>query len=175
MVTAEADKKQIMKASTIKRIAISMSLAILLAAIFTEVSFHVLKRENRAPQEVKLVIPLGTAKDIANGQAPPSIPADMNFVVGDTLTVVNQDEENHQLGPLWIPAGTSASLRLDTEQNYVFQCSFQPTKAFGIDVKQPVTPGVRLLGILFGGVPLGALFSVYSVLVLPDKQEEADS
>ncbi len=63
----------------------------------------------------------------------------MTFVVGDTLVVVNQDSVDHQLGPLWIPPGTSASLNLDTEQNYAFQCSFQPTKVFGLDVHEPVT------------------------------------
>jgi len=154
-----------MKSSTIKRIVISMLLGILLAAITTEVAYQVLKRENREPRPIELVIPAGTAEGIANGEVPPSIPEDMNFVVGDTLVVVNQDDVDHQLGPLWIPAGTSASLNLDTEQNYILECSFQPTKAFGIDVLQPVTLGTRITGILFAGFPLGALFAVYSTLI----------
>jgi len=154
-----------MKSSTIKRIVISMLLGILLAAITTEVAYQVLKRENREPRPIELVIPAGTAEGIANGEVPPSIPEDMNFVVGDTLVVVNQDDVDHQLGPLWIPAGTSASLNLDTEQNYILECSFQPTKAFGIDVLQPVTLGTRITGILFAGFPLGALFAVYSILI----------
>ena len=154
-----------MKSSTIKRIVISMLLGILLAAITTEVAYQVLKRENREPRPIELVKPVGTAEGIANGEVPPSIPEDMNFVVGDTLVVVNQDEVDHQLGPLWIPAGASASLNLDTEQNYILECSFQPTKAFGIDVLQPVTLGTRITGILFAGFPLGALFAVYSTLI----------
>jgi hypothetical protein len=163
-----------MKASIIKRIVISMLLGVLLAAITTEVSYQVLKRENREPQDVELVIPVGTAKNIENGQAPPSIPEDMTFVVGDTLVVVNQDEVDHQLGPLWIPAGTSASLNLDTEQNFVLDCSFQTTKIFGINVLQPVTLGTRIVGILFAGFPLGALFSVYSVLLGGDKKKKPE-
>lgn len=154
-----------MKSSTIKRIVISMLLGVLVAAITTEVAYQVLKRENREPRPIELVIPAGTAEGIANGEVPPSIPEDMNFVVGDTLVVVNQDDVDHQLGPLWIPAGTSASLNLDTEQNYILECSFQPTKAFGIDVLQPVTLGTRITGILFAGFPLGALFAVYSILI----------
>ena len=89
----------------------------------------------------------------------------MTFVVGDTLVVNNQDTVDHQLGPLWIPAGTSASLNLDAEQNYILDCSFQPTKFLGIDVLQPVTVGTRITGILFAGFPLGALFAVYSTLI----------
>ena len=161
-----------MKSAIIKRVVISMLLGVLLAAVTTEVAYQVLKRENRAPQRIELVIPAGTAENIADGEAPPSIPEDMNFVVGDTLVVVNQDSVDHQLGPLWIPAGTSASMNLDTEQKYVLQCSFAPTKFLGIDVLQPVTLATRLTGILFAGFPLGALFAVYSVLFVPDKKRE---
>ena len=163
-----------MKASIIKRILISILLGLILAAITTEVSYQLLKRENREPQRVELVIPAGTAQSIANGETPPSIPEDMTFVVGDTLVVINQDEVDHQLGPLWIPAGTSASLNLDTEENYVLECSFQTTQIFGLDVLQPVTFGTRLTGILFAGFPLGALFAVYSILLVPDKKKETD-
>lgn len=158
----------------IKRIVISISLGILLATVFTEVSYWILKRENRAPERIELVIPAGTADEIAKGQVPPTIPEDMTFVVGDTLVVVNKDSVDHQLGPLWIPPGTSASLNLDTEQNYAFQCSFQPTKVFGLDVHEPVTPVTRLTGILFAGLPLGALFSVYSILLVKDGKKQAD-
>ena len=161
-----------MTLSTIKRIAISMLLGIILAAITTEISYQVLKRENREPQRVELVIPAGTAASIESGDAPPGIPDDMTFVVGDTFVVVNQDEVDHQLGPLWIPPGTSASLNLDTEENYALECSFQSTKIFGLDVREPVTLGTRLTGIFFSGLPLGALFSVYSILLTSDKKKE---
>jgi len=161
-----------MKSAIIKRVLLSMFLGIILAAITTEVSYQVLKRENREPQRVELIIPPGTAASIARGEAPPSIPEDMTFVVGDTFVVVNQDEVDHQLGPLWIPSGTSASLNLDTEENYVLECSFQTTKIFGLDVHQPVTLGTRITGILFAGFPMGALFSVYSILPLFDKKKD---
>lgn len=163
-----------MKKSMIKRISIAVLLGITLGAVTMEIAYQLLKRENRAPQEIQLVIPAGTAESIAQGQTPPSIPEDMTFVIGDTLVVVNQDEVDHQLGPLWIPSGTSASLHLDTEQNYAFECSFQPTKVFGIDVLQPVTIGTRLVGMLFAGFPLGALFAVYSVLLQGDKKKEKE-
>jgi len=161
-----------MKSSIIKRIVISMLLGIILAAITTEISYQVLKRENREPRRVELLIPAGTAASIEKGEAPPGIPEDMTFVVGDTFVVVNQDDVDHQLGPLWIPPGTSASLNLDVEENFAYECSFQATKIFGLDVREPVTLGTRLTGILFSGLPLGALFSVYSVLLTGNKKEK---
>jgi hypothetical protein len=89
----------------------------------------------------------------------------MRFVVGDTLKVINRDNENHQLGPLWIPANSSASQKLETEENMVVECTFQPGSYMGITVQEPVTWRTRLSGIFFAGFPLGAMFAVYSGLV----------
>ena len=161
-----------MNISPIKRVVISVLLGLLLGTVVTEVGYKLFKRESRAPERIELVIPAGTADGIARGETPPSIPVDMTFVVGDTLAVVNHDNVDHQLGPLWIPAGRSASLNLDTEQKYALQCSFQPTKLFGINVQQPVTAGTRIIGILFSGIPMGALLSVYSILIPSNKKRE---
>jgi hypothetical protein len=161
-----------MNPSTLKRIVISMMLGILVGGVTMEVAYQLLKRENREPHRVELVIPAGTADKIARGESPPGIPEDMTFVVGDTFVVVNQDVVDHQLGPFWIPPGTSASLNLDTEENFILDCSFQSTSIFGLDVRQPVTLGTRLTGILFAGLPLGALFAVYSTLLQADKKKE---
>lgn len=153
------------------RVVISMTLGVVLAGITTEVAYRLLKRENRAPERIELVIPAGTAQRVAAGQASPALPTNMTFVVGDTLVVVNQDNVDHQLGPLWIPAGNSATMHLETEETFAFECSFQPTKYLGIDVHPPVTLGTRLTGIFFAGFPLGTLFAVYSVLLTPRRKE----
>jgi len=162
-----------MKPSTIKRIALSVLLGLLVAALTTELSYQVLKRENRAPQRIELVIPAGTAAQVEQGESPLALPADMAFVVGDTLVVVNQDSVDHQLGPLWIPAGASASLNLDSEQDYAMECSFQPTRVFGLEVREPVTLTTRLTGIFFAGLPLGALFALYGSLLGKDRKKAA--
>ncbi len=54
----------------------------------------------------------------------------------------------HQLGPLWIPAGSSASMPLKPHQKYAFQCSFVPTKIFGLDVAEPTDWGYTLVGYI---------------------------
>jgi hypothetical protein len=154
----------------VKRVAISMLLGIILAGIATELAYYVLKRENRAPERIELVIPAGTAERVAAGQSPVSLPEDMSFVVGDTLVVVNHDVVDHQLGPLFIPPGSSASMDLGTEENFSFECSFQPAKYLGVDVHPPVTLGTRLQGIFFAGFPLGTIFAVYSILLTPRKK-----
>ncbi len=160
-----------MKPGTILiRVAASMLLGIILAGILTEAAYQMLKRENREPQRIELVIPAGTAERVSAGEAPPSIPSNMSFVVGDTLEVVNQDVVDHQLGSLWIPAGTSASMKLENQESFAFECSFQPSKYLGVDVNPPVTLGTRLQGIFFAGFPMGAIFAVYSILLVPRKR-----
>lgn len=155
-----------------KNILISFLLGVILAGITSEVAYRLLQRENREPNKIQLVIPAGTAKLVSEGGVPPGIPSDLNLVVGDVLMVVNQDTVDHQLGPLWIPAGASASMDLGKEENYMLDCSFQPGNFQGIEVKQPVTLSTRLTGILFAGFPLGALFAVYSGLIGGKKKEK---
>lgn len=154
----------------VTRVLVSMLVGLLLGAITTELAYQLLKRENRAPERIELIIPDGTAERVAAGQAAPGIPENMTFVTGDTLVVVNQDSVNHQLGPLWIPPGNSASMELKTAESFAFECSFQPSKYLGVDVNPPVTLGTRLEGIFFAGLPMGGLFAVYSILISPRKK-----
>jgi hypothetical protein len=152
----------------VQRFLICMLLGILGAIGINEFTFIFLKSEaGRAPTRIELVVPAGTADRIAKGEPNPSIPADMVFVAGDTLVVKNQDVVDHQLGPLFIPSGTSASLTLSDANSYTYTCSFQPSQVFGLDVQEPVTSATRLYGILFAGLPLGMMLGIYSFLVWP--------
>ena len=98
----------------IKRFVISALVALVFVAIINEVA-HIFQKEStdRIPETIEIVIPVGTAERVAAGEAEPSIPSELTFVVGDTLLVTNQDEVDHELGPLFIPVGTSASLLME--------------------------------------------------------------
>jgi hypothetical protein len=157
----------IMTKTTLLWIIGSMLVGILIAGVMTEATFRYLKSSSdRAPTEIELVIPAGTADAVARGQNPPGIPDTMAFVVGDTLTVRNQDTSAHQLGPLWVPAGSSASLSFDSVQSYAYQCSFLTGKYLGLDVNSPVTLSTRIIGILSAGLPLGMLVALYVVFAI---------
>lgn len=158
-----------------KRIVVSMLIGVVLGIVISELSFIILREITRPAQEIILTIPAGTAEKVARGEQPPSIPQDMIFVVGDTLVVKNEDLVDHKLGQLWIPANSSASLPLNEEQNMAFECSFQPGNYFGLDVRQPLTLGTRIYGILYAGVPLGLLVLVYSFVVPPKKNEHVSA
>src|SRR5688572_2248427 len=141
----------------------------------TELAYFALKKENREPALIEIEIPVGTAQLMREGDAPPILSKDMRFVVGDVLKVTNQDDENHQLGPLYIPANSSASLKLDTEENLVVECSFQSNKFVGLTVQEPVTWYTRVRGYFYSGFPLGMIFAVYSGLIVSDKKKENES
>jgi hypothetical protein len=154
----------------VKRIIVSILIGLLLGVAINEITFLFLRETARAPKIVELVIPAGTAEKVARGETPPTIPDSMTFVVGDTLSVKNNDTVDHELGPLWIPAGSSASLFLDAAESYAYSCSFQPGKYFGLDVHEALTTGTRLYGILFTGLPLGTLIALYA-LIMPSKKK----
>jgi len=151
------------------RVLISLLIGLLFGVALNEITFFFLRETARAPKLIEIVIPKGTAEKVARGEAPPSIPASMTFVIGDTLLVKNEDTKDHELGPLWIPAGSSASLFLDAAASYAYSCSFQPGQSFGLDVYEPVTLSTRLYGILFSGIPLGVMIALYA-LVIPAKK-----
>jgi hypothetical protein len=154
----------------VSRILISLFIGLLFGVALNEVTFYFLRETARAPKVIEIIIPAGTAEKVARGEAPPSIPDSMNFVIGDTLLVKNNDIKDHELGPLWIPAGTSARLSLDAAASYAYACSFQPNQSFGLDVYEPLTTWTRLYGIFFSGVPLGIMIALYA-LVLPVKKK----
>lgn len=158
----------------IKRILISMLVGLVLGAIVSEVSFALLNNgQTRPPKLVELDIPAGTAALVAHGEADTTLPASMNFVVGDTLLVNNHDSVAHQLGPLFIPPGTSASMKLATEQGYTLLCSFEPSKYLDLNVLPPLTVTTRIVGILEAGVNVGFLIAVYAVFAVPFKKRAA--
>ena len=150
----------------VTRIAIGMILGIIFAGIISELSFRLIgDRTSRAPQVVEFVIPAGTSEKVALGES--ILPKEQNFVVGDTLVVKNEDSAAHVLGPIFIPPGSSASLKLDQPEYLSYTCSFQPTKLFGLTVREALTISTRIEGILLAGIPMGFLLALYSLVAWP--------
>jgi hypothetical protein len=159
----------------LKRIAISLLIGLAIGAAISEITFIFLKETARPPETIILTIPPGTAESVARGEQPPSLPDNMTFVVGDSLVVRNQDSVDHQLGPLWIPNGAEANLRLGTVESLAYECSFQTSSYMGIDVREPVTLGTRVYGIFYAGLPLGILIALYSIIIPAKKDKKTPS
>lgn len=161
------------KKFVIKRLVFSLAMGLLMGVLVSEVPFLFLRETARAPREILLTIPPGTADQVARGEQPPSIPENMTFVVGDRFVVRNEDSVDHKLGPMWIPADSSAELSLDQEESLAYECSFQPGNYFGLDVREPLTLGTRLYGIFFVALPMAIMIALYSFMVVPQRKENA--
>lgn len=161
------------RGTILKRIGWSMLAGLLIGVVVSELSFYLLNDgSTRPPKLVQLDIPMGTAALVAQGNADPSLPPTMTFVQGDTLRVSNHDSVAHQLGPLFIPAGTSASMILASDNGYHLLCSFEPSKYLQLSVLPPLTVWTRIAGVLETGLNVGFLIAVYAVFALPSKKKE---
>ncbi len=127
-------------------------------------------KTDRPPETIELTIPYGTAEQVAAGENPPEIPAELTFVIGDTLQVTNHDDVPHELGPLYIPAGTSASLNMDDANKYTLGCTFTPSQYLDFNVSPRTTARSRLQAFALAGPPTAMFFFVYSLLVFPVKK-----
>lgn len=155
------------------RTVIGLAIGFLFGWLLSDISFQNLENKEsvqREPRRVEIVIPYGTAEQVKLGIANPSLPDDMVFVEGDLLVVKNEDVVDHQLGPLWIPAKTSNVLALETADTFAYECSFQPSKYQGFDVRARVTGSTRFQAILAIALPTGMMLAVYSYL-LPERKK----
>ena len=157
----------------IRKLLLAAALGLLVGVLVSEVPFLFLQETARAPRDITLTIPAGTAEQVARGEQPPSIPVNMTFVVGDRLIVTNQDTVDHKLGPLWIPAASTAHLSLDQEQSLAFECTFQASNYFGLDVREPLTFRTRLFGIFYVALPMAILIALYSLVISPGTNKNA--
>ncbi len=157
-------------------ISLSLFIGILLAFVMTELTYRFqVKSQDRDSKQLRLVIPMGTANLIMAGGESPSIPTEMTIVVGDVLIVENQDDADHQLGPLFIPRGAIAKLTFNKPENLAYACTFTPDKYLGLEIKQPLTIATRITGVFSAGIPLGTLIALYLVFAIrPGLQKEAE-
>ncbi len=157
------------------RLGIVMIISLVGVAVFNEIAYRLQKDDyDRPPQTIRLVIPQGTAALVEQGQDSPVIPNEMIFVIGDKLEVVNEDSVSHQLGPIWVPAGSTGSLVMETADKLAYSCSFQTTNYLNMDIRSGTSFSTRLVG-LFLAAPATAIFLfIYSLLVIPvDRKPKA--
>ncbi|MFM8319828.1 MAG: hypothetical protein ACKOC5_02850 [Chloroflexota bacterium] len=152
----------------LKRIAILSLAAGIFALIFNELTFRLQAGESdRAPRTVTFVIPQGTAGRIAAGEQVKLFPDEVTFVVGDVLEVKNEDQAAHQLGPVWVPAGSTGRLQMDRAAQFSYDCSFQSSQYLGLEVRPATTWVTRLTALLLTGPTLAVLLYLYSLAARP--------
>lgn len=150
------------------RAGIILVVSLVFALLFNEVTYLLQKDPtDRAPRTIELVIPFGTAERVEAGERTPSIPAEMVFVVGDVLEVKNEDTVSHQLGPIWVPPGSTGRLVMENADRLSYSCSFQTDRYLGLEIRPPTTMGTRLTGLFLTVPTLATLLFLYSLAAYP--------
>ncbi|HUF39758.1 MAG TPA: hypothetical protein VMN57_14635 [Anaerolineales bacterium] len=152
--------------------------SVLVVWLGSELAFDAIKgRFERRPEEIALTIPSGAAVRVAAGHEEPGIPAELDFVVGDTLVVYNDDDVAHELGPLFIPAGASARLVMESANVFQYDCSFRPSSYLGLTVREVATTNVRLIAIAYVSPATAIIIFLYSLAVKPieDRKSKIDN
>jgi hypothetical protein len=159
-----------------KRFLITFAVALAFVGLINEGAHYFLKEKtDRLPETIEIVIPAGTALRVNGGEADPSIPSELSFVVGDILLVTNQDDVPHELGPLWIPSGSSASMVMEDANKYVLGCTFQPSKYLGLNVNTRTTALSRIQALALAVPPTTMFLFIYGLLVFPISGREKQS
>jgi hypothetical protein len=166
-----------MKSSSLRpyliRLAIVLVISMVFALIFNEVTYLISKDPaDRAPKTISLVIPAGTAARIESGDELRIFPDEITFVTGDILEVVNEDSAPHQMGPVFVPPGSTGSMVLDQAKKLSVSCTFQSSRYLGLDIRPATTLGTRVAGLIVTAPTLAALLFLYSLAAYPIKSTE---
>jgi hypothetical protein len=154
------------------RLGIILVISLVFTLAFNEITYRFQKEPaDRSPQTITLVIPPGTAQRIQAGEQVTNLVQGTVFVIGDVLEVKNEDSVSHQLGPVWVPPGTTGTLTLEKVNKGSFACSFQSSHYFGLEVRPATTLGTRLAGLFLTFPTLGALLYLYSLAAYPLRKD----
>lgn len=80
------------------------------------------------------VIPLGTADRIAAGEPVEIVPREMTVRIGETIRIVNDDDEGHIVGVFYVGAGETLTKEFASVGVLEGECSVHPSGQFTLRV-----------------------------------------
>jgi hypothetical protein len=157
---------------SLKILAASLVLGFLIGTLLTVVAWTSFGVDQVAPpKDVELVIPRGTAEDIALGR-PARLPSEVRLVSGDRLVLENQDIVVHTLGGWQVNPGQSLTIVAEAAAANVFACTIHPSGTLGLIIT--ARPGLidAILVVIMASVPIGlVLFAGWTVFRMLDTDD----
>jgi hypothetical protein len=155
--------------ATLRRMLISVGLALAFGAIPSFGWWYVMERDAPAAQVFDIQIRPGTAAAIAAGESPPTIPDTLNFRSNASLRIVNNDLVAHEIGSQFIESGQERVLPISdflSSGQGRFVCTFHPGGAINLQVGSgDASPLSAVWATLIFAAPLAAVsFGVTTVL-----------
>jgi len=81
------------------------------------------------------VIPAGAGDQIEAGEPLDILPRELRTEIGETIMIVNEDDQAHILGPWFLGAGETLRQRFVTPGVFDGSCSVHPSGAFTVVVE----------------------------------------
>ncbi len=75
----------------------------------------------------EFVIPPGAGEALDAGEPLEILPATLEVVVGDTITIVNDDDRGHNVGPFFVGGGETLTQRFASPGEFVGVCTVHPS------------------------------------------------
>lgn len=88
------------------------------------------------PRTVTIVVPKGTGVRLAMGEKVEIMPTRLEFRVGDTIEIRNEDLADHSVGPYQVKAGQRFKLRYGAPGVYEGYCPLSEGERYEIVVKE---------------------------------------
>jgi hypothetical protein len=88
------------------------------------------------PYDYDYLIPEGTAAAIERGEDPGVMPDGLDVRVGETIRIVNDDVESHEIGTFYVLAGTTLTYRFTTVGRFEGMCTTTPGATFILNVTE---------------------------------------
>ena len=85
--------------------------------------------------QYEYVIPAGTAERVAGGQEVEIVPRELVVTVGEAIRIVNDDDEGHIVGVVFVGAGETLTQRFTAAGELSGQCSVHPSGEFTLRVE----------------------------------------
>jgi len=85
-----------------------------------------------SPTTQELVVPLGTAEKLENGESVTVMPTEMHFDVGDTLRIRNEDVAPQAVGPYRVAAGDEFEITFGSPGRFEGVCTLAEGERYEI-------------------------------------------
>lgn len=92
--------------------------------------------ETAPPKVVELVVPAGTQARLDRGETVEVMPAKLEFRVGDTLRIRNDDIADQYVGPYLVMAGKQFELRFGAPGRYAGLCDLSGGASYEIVISK---------------------------------------
>lgn len=85
---------------------------------------------------VEIVVPEGTADQLARGETVDIMPAEIRMRVGDTLRIRNKDAAGHEVGPYVVAAGKEFELTYGAPGRFEGICPLSGGERYLIEITE---------------------------------------